>query len=161
MAGIPVTCSMPEPSMTERRRLAFDRIETIMPEVDRLLRGHHTAGRWTLGAICDHLARTINLSLDSTAADAQATREQAVNRRLFFRAPAFPEGRTPPLSAQDPDPDADPVAAAEGLRVALTRLAAHDGDFPAHPVLGPMNRSEWLLFHSRHAAHHLSFAVPN
>jgi hypothetical protein len=146
--------------MPERRRLAFDRIEAIMPDVDRLIAGHATVGRWTLGAICDHLARTINLALDSPPADAPATREQVLNRRLFFRAPAFPEGQTPPLPAQTPTPDADPIASSESLRTALARLAAHDGPFPAHPLLGPLTRSEWLLFHARHAAHHLSFAVP-
>jgi hypothetical protein len=147
-------------AMPERRHLAFDRIEDIMPDVDRLIAGHATVGRWTLGAICDHLARTINLALDSPSADALATREQVVKRRLFFRAPAFPEGQTPPLSAQIPTPDADPIAASESLRAALARLAAHDGPFPAHPFLGPLTRGEWLLFHARHAAHHLSFAVP-
>jgi hypothetical protein len=146
--------------MPERRCLAFDRIEAIMPDVDRLIIGHTTVGRWTLAAICDHLARTINVALDSSPADAPATREQAVSRRLFFRSPTFPEGRTPPLSAQIPTPDADPIAASESLRTALARLAAHDGPFPAHPLLGPLTRSEWLLFHARHAAHHLSFAVP-
>ncbi len=146
--------------MFERRRLAFDRIEAIMPEVDRLIAGHATVGRWTLGAICDHLAKTIHLALDSPPADAPATREQVVNRRLFFRAPAFPEGQSMALPAQTPTPDADPITASQSLRDALARLAAHDGPFPAHPVLGSMTRDQWLLFHARHAAHHLAFAVP-
>ncbi len=146
--------------MPERRRLAFDRIEEIMPEVDRLLAGHVTVGSWTLGAICDHLARSIDLSLDSGPAVAPPTREQAVYRRLFFRAGAFPEGQTPPIAALFPNPDADPIAAAGSLRKALDRLDGHAGPFAAHPVIGPMSREEWLLFHSRHAAHHLSFAVP-
>ena len=146
--------------MPERRHLAFDRIEAIMPEVDGLLAGHATVGRWTLGMICDHLARTVTLALDSPPAAAPATREQAVARRLFFRAAAFPEGQTPPLAVQDPDPLADPAAAAEALRGALDRLAIHAGPFPAHPVIGPLSRDEWLTFHARHAAHHLGFAVP-
>ena len=91
-------------AMPERRRLAFDRIEDIMPDVDRLIAGHATVGRWSLGAICDHLARTINLSLDSPPPDAPASREQAVKRRLFFRAPCLPRG--PDASAFRPDPDA-------------------------------------------------------
>ncbi len=67
--------------MPARRRLGFDRIEAIMPDVDRLMAGHATVGRWTLGANCDHLARTINLTLDFPLADAPATREQVLNRR--------------------------------------------------------------------------------
>lgn len=146
--------------MPERRRLAFDRIEAIMPEVDRLVAGHATVGRWTLGMICDHLARTVVFALDSPPSDAPATREQSVARRFFFRAGAFPEGQVPPLAAQLPDPAADPADAADALRAALDRLAAHAGPFPPHPRLGPLTRAEWLDFHARHAAHHLAFAVP-
>jgi hypothetical protein len=146
--------------MLERRRLNFDTIDVIMPDVEVLLDGHVTVGCWTLGAICDHLARTINLSLDSAPADAPSTREQVNYRRLFFRASAFPEGQTPPLAVQEPAHDADPVEAARSLRNAVNRLKTHGGPFAAHPVIGPLTRDEWLLFHARHAAHHLSFAVP-
>lgn len=31
----------------------------------------------------------------------------------------------------------------------------HDpGALPEHPVLGPMDREEWILFHNKHFAHH-------
>ncbi len=143
-----------------RRHLTFDRIEAIMPDVDQLLAGHVTVGQWTLGAICEHLAISVNLTLDLPPADVQATREQTVYRRLFFRSPAFPEGLTAPLAIQIPRPDVDAATSSDSLRTALARLAVHQGPFPAHPVLGPMGRDEWLLFHARHAAHHLSFAIP-
>ena len=132
-----------------------------MSEVDRLRSGHTTVGRWSLGSICDHLARSVNLSLDPEQPNGPASREQAVYRRLFFRANAFPEGQTPPLAVQMPATDADMVVAAESLRDALARLQAHQGAFASHPMLGPLTRDEWLLFHCRHAAHHLSFAVPD
>jgi Protein of unknown function (DUF1569) len=159
MVGL-VDLSSWEILMLERRRLTFDRIEDIMPEVDRLIAGHATVGRWTLGAICDHLAKTIILALDAAPTDPPTTREQAVYRRLFFRAGAFPEGQAPPLHAQMPSPDADLVSSTESLRNAVAQLVAHHGSFRVHPMLGPLTRDEWLLFHTRHAAHHLSFAVP-
>lgn len=146
--------------MPERRCLIFEEIGAIMPDVDRLLLGHATVGRWSLGAICDHLARSVELTLDLPPADAPPTREQTVFRRLFFRAPAFPEGQSIPLAVQHPAADVEDAAAAEALRAALARLAAHEGPFAAHPVMGPMSREEWLRFHARHAAHHLAFAVP-
>ena len=58
---------------TGRRSLEFDGVEAIMPEVDRLTAGHVTVGRWTLAQICDHLARSIALSLDLPPAEAPAT----------------------------------------------------------------------------------------
>jgi hypothetical protein len=147
-------------NVPERRCLVFESIEAIMPDVDRLIAGHVTVGRWTLGAICDHLARTIDLTLNTAATDVPATREQAIYRRLFFRAAVFPEGQTIPLESQEPATDADVRTSAEELRGAVARLALHDGGFATHPMLGAMTREQWLLFHARHAAHHLSFAVP-
>jgi hypothetical protein len=160
----PLAPDDPEPehggmNQTERRKLDLS-IDAIMSDVDRLIAGHTTVGQWTLGAICDHLAKSINLSLDSPPADAPPTREQNVIRRLFFRAAAFPEDKGFAHPAQKPDPDADLGTASEALRDALGRLVAHDGPFAAHPVLGPMTRDEWLRFHARHGSHHLSFAVP-
>ena len=146
--------------MPERRQLIFDRIEAVAPDLDRLIAGHATVGWWTLGAICDHLARTINLSLDLAPANVPATREQQVNRRLFFRAPVFPEGQSIPLLDQHPIPDADLTQSSNALRSAILRLVAHDGPSPPHPRLGPLSRDEWIRFHSRHCAHHLSFAIP-
>src|SRR4051794_14935085 len=41
--------------MAERRDLSFTSLEDVMAEVDRLLAGHETVGRWSLGQICNHL----------------------------------------------------------------------------------------------------------
>ena len=143
-----------------RRPLVFDSIEAVIPDVDRLISGHTVVGIWSLGAICDHLAKTINLSMDAPSSDAPATREQNVIRRLFFRAAVFPEGQEFANPALAPDPNADLPTAAAALRSAVDRLVAYESRFATHPVLGPMTRDEWLRFHVRHAAHHLSFAIP-
>ncbi len=146
--------------MSERRTLEFDEIAAVMPEVDRLIAGHTTTGRWTLAQICDHLARSIKLSLDLPPASEPPTREQAVYRRLFFRSPAFPEGQDLAHPSQEPTPGVELTEAVADLRSAVERLADQDGPFAPHPVLGPMEPEQWLLFHARHAAHHLSFVVP-
>jgi hypothetical protein len=149
--------------MPERRTLDFERIDQVMPDVDRLLDGHSTAGRWTLGQICDHLARGITLTLRKPRGDAttpEPTPAQEVNRRHLFRARSFPEGVALPSRLLEPTADLDSRAAAEALRSALDRLASHDDPFPAHPLLGPLTRDEWVDFHCIHCAHHLSFVVP-
>ena len=70
--------------MPERRRLDYDRLEAVMPDVECLLASHSTVGVWTLGQILDHLAKTVSLTsrpprTDATP-DAVATPEQdAVN----------------------------------------------------------------------------------
>ena len=146
--------------MTSRRPLDFDRIGAIMPDVDRLLEGHTTAGRWTLGEICDHLARAIRLTLVGRVSPDPATPEQEGARGAFFRDRTFPEGRDVPTPALTPDPGIDPHTAAGSLRNALARLESFEGPWPTHRVLGPLTRDEWLQFHCVHCAHHLSFAHP-
>jgi hypothetical protein len=148
--------------MLDRRAFTLTDVGEIMHEVDRLLAGHERAGNWTLGQILDHLARSINLSLALPASETPPSREQAIARRLFFRAPAFPKGQTAPAVLGEPDKGADPSEAADALRAALDRLVNHAGPYPSsHPVLGPLTRQEWIEFHIRHAAHHLSFVVPD
>jgi len=146
-------------STPERRTLEIEGVDAIMPEVDRLTAGHATVGRWTFAQICDHLTKSINLSLDLPPAVEPPTREQAVYRRLFFRSRTFPEDQDLAHPSQEPGTGLEIGETVEALRNAVERLAAHDGPFAAHPVLGPMSREEWLRFHARHAAHHLSFVV--
>jgi len=149
--------------MPERRALDFDRIDAIMPDVDRLLNGHATAGQWTLGQILDHLAKTIRLTTRASHGEGlptPPTPEQDAARRDFFRARTISTGRQVPTRLLLPDADANPHVAAESLRAALDRLYPYEGPFPTHPFLGPLNRDEWLQFHCIHCAHHLSFALP-
>jgi len=147
----------------ERRTLDYDRIDAIMPDVDRLLAGHAMTGRWTLGENLDHLAKSITLGLRGRRPDAPEvapTPEQDAARRAFFEARGIPAGRELPSRLLEPEPGADPHAAAESLRKAIGRLVAFEGAFPDHPILGPLTRDEWLQFHCIHCAHHLSHAVP-
>src|SRR4051812_7036126 len=48
----------------ERRRLKFTSLTEVMPDLQRLLTGHVTAGQWSLGVICYHLRLAIELSMD-------------------------------------------------------------------------------------------------
>ena len=50
---------------------------------------------------------------------------------------------------------------AERLRQAITYYRASPGPSVPHVLFGPMTRPEWDRFHCIHAAHHLSFAIPD
>jgi hypothetical protein len=41
----------------------FHRLDEIMPDVERLMAGHSTVGRWTLAQILNHLASSIQYSI--------------------------------------------------------------------------------------------------
>jgi hypothetical protein len=150
--------------MDHRRELTFDRIEDVMPEVERLLAGHSTTKGWTLGQILHHLAMAIRLALAPDAsgpaspADPHLDRTFKVRRRFFFRSARFPDGQEPPLPALRPPVDADERVEAETLRAELETLRLFEGPFADHPLLGPMSKREWERFHLMHCAHHLGFA---
>ena len=150
--------------MDDRRELAFERIEEVMPEVERLLAGHATSQGWTLGQILHHLATSVRLSLlargpaPSSPSDPERERILEVRRRRFFRSGRFPEGIEVPHEALRPPVDADARAEAGSLRLGLERLESSDGPFAPHPMLGPLSKAEWVEFHKIHCAHHLGFA---
>ncbi len=149
--------------MSNRRTLDYARIDSIMPDVDRLLQSHTTSGRWTLGQILDHLDKAIRLTAHQPRRDTPPpapTPEQDAVRTAFFAARSMPEGRDVPTPRLVPNPDAEPRASADSLRGAINVIVAFEGPLPVHPVLGPLTRDEWLQFHCVHCAHHLSFAHP-
>ncbi|QDV32182.1 DUF1569 domain-containing protein [Tautonia plasticadhaerens] len=159
--------------MPDRRPLRFDRLDDVPGEVDRLLLGHRTVGGWSLAQICSHLAAALRLTAEAPsgpgpgpqpspgATPSGGTRAQATYRRLLFRSETFPEGvEMPSLALHPGPPEADPLAAASALRDAVSRFLDAPGPFPEHPMLGAMDREQWLRFHRIHCAHHLSFVLP-
>ena len=152
--------------MTGRRDLSFDRLDQIMPEVDRLLAGHTTAGSWTFGQMLYHLATAVRLTTLGSRRPpeepgSQAARTAEVYRKRFFQSGRFPEGAEAPIPILIPPADADERAEAESLRSALLRFERSEGPFPAHPMLGPLTKDEWAAFHRIHSAHHLGFVGPS
>lgn len=145
-----------------RRKLAFRRLEEIMPDVERLLVGHFTVGRWTLGQICDHLAASFRYSVegfpDPPAPWILRVTLGSLARRSMLRGGPIPE-RMPLPARYRPGPGLDAVAEAERLREAITLFSACAAP-AAHPLVGPMSADEWTVYHCTHCAHHLSFAVP-
>jgi hypothetical protein len=152
--------------MDGRRTLEFDRLDQVMPEVERLLRGQVTSGTWTLGQLLDHLASSIRLTLEYDPGstidplDPVKARVFEIRRRRFFQAGRFPDGASAPHPSLQPPSDAVERTSAEALRSLLQRFEDFEGTFPHHPMLGPLSKDEWTLFHRLHCAHHLGFARP-
>jgi hypothetical protein len=149
--------------MTARRPLRFSTLDEVMPEVERLLRGHTTVGRWSLGQICNHLTSTIVGSIDGFPVHApwlvRKTIGAVVKRRLLATG-QMREGVKLPEKFH-PQPGLDDRAEAEALRAAIHLYSAHTGDMAFHPMFGVLGRDEWTRLHCIHCAHHLSFARPS
>jgi Protein of unknown function (DUF1569) len=148
--------------MPERRHVNFDSLDGVMTEVERLLAGHETVGRWTLGQILYHLTIGVRLSMEGKRETETIDGRDPfrARRRLFFRAGRFPDEVEAPLAVLVPPDACDPNEHAEALRDAIDRFTNDDGPFSSHPILGAMSKAEWTRFHSLHCAHHLGFVSP-
>jgi hypothetical protein len=144
-----------------RRILCYASLDDIMPDVDRLLEGHTTVGSWSLAQICHHLATVMRLVVDRPASSPyDASRWVGEDqKRRFLETGQVPEGI--PTSPQlVPAVAFDARGEAEGLRQAIAYYKGAPGPDAPHVLLGFLTREEWDRFHCIHAAHHLSFAIP-
>ncbi len=149
--------------MEGRRSLAFAGLHEVMPEVDRLLQGHRTLGKWSLGQICNHLAGSIVFAVDDHHVRAPWIVRKTIGPLMVRRV--LKTGRMPsgmPLPKEfAPKPGLDARAEAEALRASIGYFAGHAGPLSDHPLAGPLPRASWERFLAVHAAHHLGFVVPD
>lgn len=149
--------------MSERRKLNFGSLDEVMPEVDRLLVGYEAKGRWSLGQICQHLAKGLHLTVDGKPIRGYALLRWTVGpfaRRHMFRTRSMPSGIKLPVASLAPGTNLDDRAEAEALRASIRVFLATDGPYTAHPIFGPLSEEEWRQLHAIHAAHHLGFLKP-
>lgn len=144
-----------------RRTLRFDSFDEIMPDVERLLEGHTTVGRWSLAQICRHLAtimrRVVDLPASTPVDPSKLLGEE--QKRTTLQTGTIPEGL--PLPAElAPPVELDEREEAEGLRRAIAHYTASPGPVAPHRLFGPLTKEEWDRLQCTHCAHHLSFAVP-
>src|SRR5262249_52479942 len=116
---------------------------------------------------CGHLAEWLRFGLDGYPKLPWPVRlvcralQPLIGRRLLRRVlarRAMPTGwRTLRESVFPPGADA---AGVERLRRAHERFNAHVGRFHLSPLIGELDREEWLQLHLIHCSHHLSFLLP-
>jgi hypothetical protein len=148
--------------MAARRALSFDSLDQVMPEVDRLLQGHETVGRWSLGQICNHLSKTLIWSVEGFPGRAPWLLRKLVAPRVLRKV--LKEGKLPE-GAKVPDwvlprPGLDDRAEAEALRAAIRLYTGHTGPLEPHPFFERLDRAQADRLNCIHCAHHLSFARP-
>ncbi len=129
--------------------------------------GVRVTGNWSVGQILDHLARTIERSMDGFGPVTQATPEssrdgtaQHQRKSRMLTLPMSVNGPSVALPGQiDPAMQMWTNDGAARLLGAIKRVRdKHPMDKPS-PTLGAMTNAEWETFHLRHAELHLSFVV--
>lgn len=145
-----------------RRTLRFESFDDVLNDAERLVMANAgTVGKWTLGQILEHLAITMEKSIDGFQSRAawpirllaRTLMKEKVLRdgmRAGFRLPKNAEAELVCAAA-------DTQTALDRLRRAVTRLRNECGRAP-HPAFGKLAINEWNQLHLRHAELHLSFA---
>ena len=128
----------------------LDRIDTA--------RSVKSLGTWPMSAVLDHLAQSIEMSMDGfpqpRSALFQGTAGTAAFRffkwrRQMTHALDEPIPGAPALSAV-----ADWKPAAIRLRGAVTRFNAHSGALKPHFAYGALDKRDFSLAHGMHIANH-------
>jgi uncharacterized protein DUF1569 len=148
---------------SDRRALSFERLDQVMPDVERLMQGYKTVGKWTLGQMCNHLGNTLRYSMEGFPGPKPPWLVRTLVAPMFFRkimkTGEMGEGvKVPEVFL--PKPGLDDRAEAEALRAAIALYLANDKPLADHPFFGPLTRDQWTRLHCIHCAHHLSFARP-
>ncbi len=151
--------------VTGRRQLRFNSLDDILADVDRLARAREiqTLGNWSAGQVLQHLATSLNKSIDGYENPVPAILRIPLRlfmKRTFLTKPLSSGFKLPPKAQTEMWSGAATLPeGVEALRRAIARLRSETHREP-HPVIGALTVDEWNQFHCRHCEMHLSFLIP-
>lgn len=128
--------------------------------LDRLAaaREPRATGAWPLAAVLDHLAQSVEMSLDGYPQPKAAFFQGTAGRAAFgiFRwRGRMSHGLDQPIPGAPPLAiGADWQAPAQRLRAALARFDGHAGPLKPHFAYGALTREEYALAHAMHVGNH-------
>ncbi|MFN5052141.1 MAG: DUF1569 domain-containing protein [Planctomyces sp.] len=146
-----------------RRELTFHSLQQVLDDVEQLAASPatRTLGNWSLAQLLNHLALTMNGSIDGFSVQAPwfirllaPLFKQSALKKISpgIRLPKSAEAVAFPSSVSLPE-------SLQAFRQAIRRASTEQMRAP-HPGFGRMTHQEWLLLHLRHSEMHLSFAIP-
>ena len=144
-----------------RRRLRLSCYQEILGEVQRLAPAHRTLGNWSLAQICAHLAETQAFSVQPGEPEIKTSRLYRATIGRFALAVLLRFGFIPERQGDLSAPvSADLEASLRQLQTEVQRISTTPMS-ARHPIFGPLSQDQWRRFHLYHAAHHLSFVLPD
>lgn len=143
-----------------RRRVRYESFDDLLSEARQFSEGEvRSLGNWSQGQIYEHLARSLDASIDGMGMSFPAPLRWMMTllmKRKFLEE-EIPAGFSSPGKYCPEE-----TSAAEGL-ASLQRAIARQAVEPErimHPGLGHIGRDGWDKFHLRHAELHMSFLIP-
>lgn len=117
-----------------------------------------TTGAWPLGAVLDHLAQSIEMSLTGYPQPNSALFQHTAGAAAFA---LFKWRGKMSHRLDEPIPGAAPLPmqgdwkiGAQRLRQAIQRFQAHNGALKPHFAYGALSKSDFAAAHSMHIANH-------
>lgn len=122
-----------------------------------------TTGPWPLAAVLDHLAQSVEMSMDGFP----KPKSELFQRTAGAAAFAFFKWRgemrhdlAAPIPGAGPLEAEDWQASANRLRAAIQRFQRHDGPLAPHFAYGPLSKFDYAIAHTLHVANHQDEIVP-
>lgn len=127
--------------------------------LELMLRQHHLAHeRWSLPQLLQHLAQSIEFSIQGYPEARSALFQQTLGRTAFA---VFDARGQMNHDLAEPIPGAPALDPEQGLKIAVQRLldamqafSAHKGQFKPHFAYGPLDRAAYQRAHLMHLANH-------
>ena len=147
-----------------RRPLKFDLLQTSVEEIQELREhGYTMAGNWNLSQICQHLSKTLKISIEGAPFRLPFLLRPFARWLLFDSVMRGRPTRLPLIAPSQFQPD-EPENVDQHIanyQELVGKVTAADAQLISdHPVFGRVSLEEWRKFHCWHAAHHLSFLQP-
>lgn len=145
-----------------RRQLRFSSYEDLLADVHAMnAQPSRHLGNWSLGQICEHLAKAIEYAVDGAPFKAPWVLRAVgplIKKRIITR-PMKPGFRLPKSANEYLPVNPDAAIGIARLEQAIARYRAAEQVQP-HAIFGPMTREQFDQLTFRHAEMHLSFVVP-
>ncbi|MCA9262279.1 MAG: DUF1569 domain-containing protein [Planctomycetales bacterium] len=149
----------------ERRHLRYAHLHEAVADAKQLSLGYTPTGGWDLAQNLSHLNKSMRMAIEGMAWGLPKFIRPLMRwwflgrmERLGSQAIKM-KAKAPPELQPDHELDLDEQLA-EFERLAEL-LESPDTPFvDCHPVFGKMTRAQWMIMQRWHAAHHLSFLVP-
>ncbi len=149
---------------TQRRSIAFSTLEEVRADIEELAGGSYvTVGKWSFAQILDHLASSLNASIDGFPFKASFFVRWFVAPMIknSILTKQMKPGFNLPKKFSSYLPS-DECTMDEALPKVLAAIKRFETELPLadHPFFGKMASEEWMNLHIRHAELHMSFVVP-
>jgi hypothetical protein len=117
-----------------------------------------TTGAWPIGTVLNHLAQSIEMSMDGYPEPKSALFQNTAGSAAFafFKWKGrMSHGLAEPIPGAPPLPSsADVAPGAARLRTAITRFQRHNGVLRPHFAYGALAKSDYAAAHTLHIANH-------